>query len=275
MIIAVISPHTRHNGNTITSSLLALGLGSMNKKVLLTHSNAISNSFYTYFGLEQYEDKTTTPTQLVKLLREGAIQPEAISDYCKEINDGVFLFTNNKTNFSDEDMLEFSDFVMQLSDYDFIIYDIENTESPTASAVLKNADVVIINVTQSILELQELKNIKENLMKRCKGKQVVLVCNKFSSVIGKEKDISKSIGEKTECQVIHYNPWIPFACNSGKLIDLYKTIKSKGLKVIELDKDILRLSTLISKAKIRVSKQKLNKNNISTSNTKVGGAAND
>lgn len=273
MIVAVISPHTSHNGNTITSSLLALGLGSMNKKVLLTHSNAISNSFYTYFGLEQYEDKTTTPTQLVKLLREGAIQPEAISDYCKEINDGVFLFTNNKTNFSDEDMFEFSDFVMQLSDYDFVIYDMEDIETRTASAVLKQADVVILNVTQSILELQELKSIKESIKKRCKGKQIVLVCNKFSSVIGKEKDISKMIGEKAECQVIHYNPWVPFACNSGKLIDLYKTIRGKGLKVIELDKDILRLSTLISKAKIKVSKQKLTKN--TNDSSKTGGAVND
>lgn len=274
MIVAVISPHTRHNGNTITSSLLALGLGSMNKKVLLTHSNAISNSFYTYFGLEQYEDKTTTPTQLVKLLREGAIQPESISDYCKEVNDGVFLFTNNKTNFSDNDMFEFSDFIMQLSDYDFIIYDVNDMESPTAVEVLKCADVVVVNLTQSILELQEFKDIKENVMKRCRGKKVILVCNKFSGVIGKSKDVAKLIGEKADCNVIHYNPWIPFACNNGKLLDLYKTIKGKGSKIIELDKDIVRLVTLISKAKIAVSKQKLSKLS-SVRSKKDGGAVSD
>lgn len=278
MIVAVISPHTSHNGNTITASLLALGLGSMNKKVLLTHSNAISQSFYTYFGLEQYEDKTTTPTQLVKLLREGAIQPEAISDYCKEVTDGVFVFTNNKTNFSDNDMYEFSDFIMQLSDYDFIIYDINNLDTPTATEVLKNADVVIMNLTQSILELQEFSAMKESLMKRCKNKQVILVCNKYSGIAGKQKDISKMINEKADSNVIHYNPWIQYACNNGKLLDLYKTIKGKGDKLIELDKDILRLATLVSKAKIMVSKQRLNKGSSSSTTgkaTKDGGAVND
>ncbi len=278
MIVAVISPHANHNGNTITSSLLALGLGNMNKKVLLTHSNAISNSFYTYFGLEQYEDKTSTPTQLVKLLREGAIQPEAISDYCKEINDGVFVFTNNKPNFSDEDMFEFSDFVVQLSDYDFIVYDINDMESPTAVEVLKNADTVVINLTQSILELEDFKEIKEDIMKLCKGKQVVLVCNKYSSVTGKVKEISKIIEEKATCNVIHYNPWISYACNNGILVDLFKMIKSKGSKLIELNKDIIRLSTLIAKSKIAVTKQKLNNSrnkNIKDKKGKDGGAVND
>ena len=80
MVISVMSPHTSGNGTTTTALLLALGLGNMKKKVLLTHTDSVSESFYTYLGLQQFEDKTSTPTQMVKLLREGAIQSEDISD---------------------------------------------------------------------------------------------------------------------------------------------------------------------------------------------------
>lgn len=259
MIVSVISPHTTGNGNTITSMLLALGIGSMNKKVLLTHTDAISDSFYTYLGLEQYEDKTTTPTQLVKLLREGAIQPEEISDYCKNINDGVFVFTNNKTNFTEDDMYAFSDFVLQLSDYDFIIYDVNNLETETSKMVIKKSDIVVFNLTQSIMELKEFKRQQDEFMKMCKGKQVILVCNKYSSTAGKDTDISKYLGLKTRCNVINYNPWVVNVCNSGRMLELYKTIRTKGVKVLELDKDISRLSTIVAKAKIATIKERAKK----------------
>ena len=104
MIVAVMSPQTEGNGNTITSIFLALGLATSNKKVLLKHTNPNSGSFYKYLGLEQYEDKTTTPTQLVKLLRQGAIQPEEITDYCKHAFDGLDVFTTKQTSFTDKDM---------------------------------------------------------------------------------------------------------------------------------------------------------------------------
>ena len=76
MVVAVISPHTHNNGNTMTSILTALGLAELKKTVLLTHTCARSDAFYQYLGLNSYEDKTSTPTQLVKLMREGAIKPE-------------------------------------------------------------------------------------------------------------------------------------------------------------------------------------------------------
>lgn len=256
MIVSVMSPHTRGNGNTVTSMFLGLGLASMNKKVLLTHTNPTSDAFYRYLGLEQYEDKTSTPTQLVKLLRQGAIQPEEITDYCKHIYDGLDAFTTNETNFSEEDMYAFSDYMLSLSTYDFIIYDVNNLDSNTAQMVVKNSDLIIFNLTQSIMELEEFKSQDKEYMKICKDKQIVLVCNKFDKTAGKDKDITKFLEFKTRCNTISYNPWVINACNTGRIIDLYKTIKSKGIKVIELDKDIQRLATMVSKSKIAITKKR-------------------
>lgn len=268
MIVSVMSPHTKGNGSTVTSMFLALGLASMNKKVLLTHTDPNSEAFYKYLGLEQYEDKTSTPTQLVKLLRQGAIQPEEITDYCKHIYDGVDAFTTNQTSFLEEDMYAFSDYMLSLSTYDFIIYDVSNLESETAQMVVKNSDIIVFNLTQSVMELEEFNSNKKEYLKICKDKQIILVCNKFDKTAGNDKDITKHLGFKTRCNTISYNPWVINGCNTGRIIDLYKTIKSKGIKVIELEKDIQRLATMVSKSKISITKSR---NKLKAGQGKVGG----
>ena len=141
MVVSVISPHCEGNGNTTTALLLALGLGNMKKKVLITHTDSISNSLYMYLGLQQFEDKTSTPTQLVKLLREGAIQSDAIPDYCKNISDNVYAFTNNKSIFTDDDMETLSEYLVEHSDFDFLVFDMNNGESATAKYILEKSDI--------------------------------------------------------------------------------------------------------------------------------------
>ena len=182
MLVAVLSPHAHGNGNTVSSILLALGLGNMKKKVLLTHTDNVSESFNLYLGLQQFEDKTSTPTQMVKLLREGAIQPEAISDYCKNVADNVYVFTNVKSNFSDEDMRTLSEYLVEHSDFDYIVYDFNSFETETAEFILKKADVVVLNVTQSYKELDDFKAESKKYAKMLMGKKMVLVCNKYNSI---------------------------------------------------------------------------------------------
>lgn len=274
MIVSVMSPHCEGNGNTTTALFLALGLGNMKKKVLLTHTDSISDSLYTYLGLQQFEDKTSTPTQMVKLLREGAIQSEAISDYCKNISDNVFVFTNNKTNFSNEDMRVLSEYLIEQSDFDYIIYDVNNLNTETANYVLRKSDIVVLNVTQSYMELDAFKNDMVKYSKLFKGKKIVLVCNKYSSVAGKDKEVIARLGlkppkllskgksspleieNKTSCNVIHYNPWIIMSSNNGNFLSLYKYIKSKNSKVAELQSDINRLAVSVTKIRIANLKAK-------------------
>lgn len=256
MIISVISPHCEGNGNTTVSLFLSLGLGAMKKKVLLTHTDAISNSLYMYLGLQTFEDKTSTPTQMVKLLREGAIQSEAIPDYCKNIADNTYLFTNNKNNFSEEDMRTFSEYLVEHSDFDYIVYDFNNLESSTAEYILDKTDIVILNFTQSFIELDKFKKEIKKYTKMFAGKKMMLVCNKYNPVISKDKDIIKRLGLKAPCHVIHYNPWIVMASNGGQLLTLFKNIRAKNSKVIELNSDIIHLAATVSKIRIANLKAK-------------------
>ena len=258
MVVSVISPHCEGNGNTTTALLLALGLGNMKKKVLITHTDSISNSLYMYLGLQQFEDKTSTPTQLVKLLREGAIQSDAIPDYCKNISDNVYAFTNNKSIFTDDDMETLSEYLVEHSDFDFLVFDMNNEESATAKYILEKSDIVILNFTQSFIELDKFTEKKEKYMKMFSGKKLVLVCNKFHSTAGKDVDVTKRLGVKAPCNVIHYNPWLTNGCNSGTLLTIYKYIKLKDARVVELSNDIARLASNVVKIKIAILKARQN-----------------
>lgn len=256
LVVSVLSPHCSANGNTVTSVFLALGLGNMRKKVLLAHTDAISDSLYMYLGLHQYEDKTSTPTQMVKLLREGAIPAEDIPDYCKKIYDNTYAFTNNSSNFEDTDMLTFSKYLIEHSDFDYIIYDFNNFDSETANYALKKSDVVVINLTQSFRELDEFKANSQKYAKMFAGKKIILVCNKYNSIISTDKDVAKRIGVKAPVQIIHYNPWIVYGCNHGTLLDICQNIKKNNHKVVELRSDINRLATAVSKIRLQSLKAK-------------------
>lgn len=271
MVISVISPHCGGNGNTVTALFTALGLGNMKKKVLLTHTDSVSNSLYAYLGLQQFEDKTSTPTQMVKLLREGAIQSEAIPDYCKNVADNVYVFTNNKSNFGSEDMLTFSEYLVDHSDFEYIIYDFNSVESETAKYILGKSELIILNFTQSYSELDDFKNQSTKYMKMFSGKKIVLVCNKYSSVAGKDREVPKRLGVKAPISVIHYNPWVILGCNSGQLLTIYKNIRAKNSKVAELNSDINRLASVVAKIRINNLKAKQQEKKLNTTKNTVGG----
>lgn len=250
MLVSVMAPHCENNGNTTTAILLALGLGGMKKKVLLTHTDNISNSFYTYLGLHQFEDKTSTPTQMVKLLREGAIQSDAIQDYCKNVTENVYVFTNNKNNFTDSDMETFSKFLVENSDFEYLIYDFNNFESETAKYILKNSEVIIINLTQSKIELNNFKTEIEKYKKIFAGKKIMLVVNNWEQIIGKDIDVTKEIKVVGRPSIIHHNPYITKMSNEGKLLDLYTYVKRKDSRLAELNGDINKLASNLMRIKI-------------------------
>ena len=281
MVISVISPHCTGNGNTTTAILLALGLGYMRKKVLLTHTDNISESLYTYLGLHTLEDKTSTPTQLVKLLRDGALEGDAIPDYCTNLTDNTYVFTNNKTNFEEDDMQALCSYIIEHSDFDYIVFDFNDEFTETSKYVLEHSDVVVLNFTPSVLEIDKFKKDMVKFSKMYAGKKVVLVCNKYSSIICKDKDIPKRLGVKAPCNIIHYNNYIVKMSNNGSFLTLVQKARMKIPEVIEISNDMNRLATVISKIRIaslkrsqEEKKEQLSRRNkpIDSENGEDGGA---
>lgn len=257
MIISVMSPHTTNNGSTTTALLLAMGLASMKRKVFISHTSERSDAFATYLGLKIYEDRTSTPAQLVKLLREGAINPEDIPDYCKQVVDFLDVFTNTSTNFTSDDMSSLLDFVLDSSTHDFKVIDIDcDLNSKISKSVLKKSGIVVINVSQSILELDKFVKMKQEIMKVCGGKKIVLVCNKFDGFVMKDKIITSKLDLNTRLMVIRRNVFVDWGINSGNLVQVYKYLRLGDTRVYDVAKDVSLLATTVAKLKVKLSTEK-------------------
>lgn len=257
MLISVFSPHTTNNGNTVSSVLLAMGLADMKRNIILTHTEPSSPSFYKYMGLSEVEDKTCTPTQLVKLLKQGAIKPDEILDYCKQVNEHLYAFTSNSEVFVESDMHVMLEFLCDNKVAEYTVVDIDSSyTSENADLILRKSDVIVLNFNPSYLEVDKFNAIKDRILKICKGKVVLLLCNRYTSSACKLKEFSAKLGANTRCYVLHNNGYIPWGCNEGKLYEIYKKAKIKDYRAVELNADIVSLTKAIGKIKIIKNKKK-------------------
>ncbi len=257
MLISVFSPHTTNNGNTVSSILMAMGLSDMKRNIILTNTEPNSPAFYQYMGLVSVEDKTCTPSQLVKLLRQGAIKPDEILDYCKQVNEYLYCFTSNNSAFSKEDMRVMLEYICDNKVSEYTIVDIDSDyTSENASLVLSKSDVVVLNFSASYLEVCEFNAMKEKIVKVCKNKIVIILCNGYTDSAFKLKDFSTRLGTTAGCYILHQNKYIQWGCNNGKLYELFKKVKIKDFRTVELNKDILNITKAISKINIEKKKKK-------------------
>lgn len=256
MNIAVISPMAKNSGNTTLAMLIALDLAHKGKKICLTHTSSLSMAFYNYFSLKTFEDKTTTPSLIVKLLKEGGVQPEEVSDYCKKIDDNLELFCNESTAFTKEDMNFMLSYLATKFPSDYVIFDVdagqyEFTTNEIVEKTLKLSDIVIINITQSINQLQYIKEIKDKMMSLLGNKPILVVINKFCDIQSTIKETAAWMGVKkpNNWLLLRYNPWIGWATNHGQLLTLYKKMVEKDMRVVDIAADLNKISTCIMKVK--------------------------
>lgn len=250
MRIAVISPHTSNNGNTTLAMLIGFQLSSTGKSTCIGHIKPISNSFYSYLGLEGYEDKTSTPSQIVKLIKEGGLSGDDVHDYCKKIADDYEAFTNNAANFEIEDMKYMLEYMAKSFPHENVVFDIDDNNIEHMKSVVDLCDVVVLNITQSITELNNFRDNKDEYADILMGKPIVTVINKYNSIKCNMKDVAKMIGTKKPSNwvVLHENPWINWGTNAGMLSLVFTNIKKKDARVIELNSELDSIVKLISKA---------------------------
>lgn len=257
MRVGVISPHSQHNGVTTLSMLIALSLGDTGKKTCITHINPISFCFYKYLNFLGYQDKTSTPSQIVKILREGELSKDDVSDYCKQVDENVEAFTNNASNFTQEDMDFMIKYMAQDFPHEHVVFDIDSDNMEQIQNTIKYVDVIVLNITQSVNELEQFKEKREEYAKLFEGKQLVVVVNRFNSAKSTLKEAAHWMGIKkpNNWVVLHENPWISWAINHGKLNVLFRQIKAKDKRVIELASDLSKINSTI----LRASREKKNR----------------
>ena len=257
MIISVVSPLGRRVGNSVTSLLLAHALADTKRHTFVTHTSAKSKAYEGYLGLSAFEDKTSTPSQLVKLMREGAIQSKEIGDYCSTVYDFLDVFTTTNTNFTEDDKEQLVDFLVSSEKhYDYMVFDVEDMDSDTSRLALRHSDIIILNVTDNVVDLKTISDMQQELANLCSGKKVVLSVSNYDAKVVKLKDIPKHTGLNTNCQPIRKNSWLKWACNNGKLTYVFSQGRSKDADVLEVYKDSVALASAVNKAKIAISKGK-------------------
>jgi hypothetical protein len=239
LIISVTSPVHGQAGNTTAALLISLLLAKEHhKSVCLTHLSPQSSAFYTYLGHDGLEDKTCSPSQVAKLLREGAIEPRDMSDYCMRVCENLDIFSNNSKSFSVEDMELTQRFILENMPHDFIVVDVDiNTTEPLAKLALDKSALTVVSLTQSL-------NVEERyaeVFPEKPGHKTLFLCNHYSPDVGSVVAFAKAVKAKPrDCCTLHHSALLMKLANTGKMPDIIPLAKT--LPLPDIDGDFRKLA---------------------------------
>ena len=257
MNIAVISPASANCGTTTIASFIALELGARGKKTCLTHTSPKSSSMLGYFGFdEDDEDKTANPSRMVRMLKEGILKREEISEYCRPVNNTTEIYSANDANFNHEDMNYALEYIVNTFPHDFVVFDIDNKDfdNDNVKLVLGKCDFVILVIEQSLYELNHFKDCYKKIERYIKGKPQMMVVNRYNPVIGKVNDFADALGikniKKTSSWLyLRYNPYITKYEINGKIQSLHTAMRTNDSRIIEISSDVKNIVNRIMKFK--------------------------
>lgn len=257
MNIAVISPASANCGTTTIASFIALELGARGKKTCLTHTSPKSSSMLGYFGFdEDDEDKTANPSRMVRMLKEGILKREEISEYCRPVNNTTEIYSANDANFNHEDMNYALEYIVNTFPHDFVVFDIDTKDfdNDNVKLVLSKCDFVILVIEQSLYELNHFKDGYKKIERYIKGKPQMMVVNRYNTVIGKVNDFADALGIKnirktSSWLYLRYNPYITKYEINGKIQSLHTAMRTNDSRIIEISSDVKNLVNRIMKFK--------------------------
>ena len=257
MNIAVISPASANCGTTTIASFIALELGARGKKTCLTHTSPKSSSMLGYFGFdEDDEDKTANPSRMVRMLKEGILKREEISEYCRPVNNTTEIYSANDANFNHEDMNYALEYIVNTFPHDFVVFDIDTKEfdNDNVKLVLGKCDFVILVIEQSLYELNHFKDGYKKIERYIKGKPQMMIVNRYNPVIGKVNDFADALGIKnirktSSWLYLRYNPYITKYEINGKIQSLHTAMRTNDSRIIEISSDVKNIVNRIMKFK--------------------------
>lgn len=257
MNIAVISPASANCGTTTIASFIALELGARGKKTCLTHTSPKSSSMLGYFGFdEDDEDKTANPSRMVRMLKEGILKREEISEYCRPVNNTTEIYSANDANFNHEDMNYALEYIVNTFPHDFVVFDIDTKDfdNDNVKLVLGKCDFVILAIEQSLYELNHFKDGYKKIERYIKGKPQMMVVNRYNPVIGKVNDFADALGIKnirktSSWLYLRYNPYITKYEINGKIQSLHTAMRTNDSRIIEISSDVKNIVNRIMKFK--------------------------
>ncbi len=263
MNISVLSPQAHNTGNTTLAILVALEMANRGNKVCLTHANSESASFYEYFNLRNFEDKTSTPSLVVKLLKENAIVKDEIHHYCKKVTENLEVFSNNSKNFTSEDMQYMLKYIGTNFPHDHIVFDIDIgiydiPGNAVTRDIILNSDIVVLSMSQAVQRLRVFETRKKDILEVIGKKPIVVVINKFNEISASVKEVAQWMGIKkpNNWLLMRYNPWVDWGTNHGQIVHVFEQMKKRDTRVIDVATDLEKIGGVISKISIEKGNRK-------------------
>lgn len=258
MRIAVISPYANHTGKTTMAMLIGMELAKSSKKVCMCHTKPIGHEVYDYLGINTYTDKTSTPSQIVKVLKEGEISADSASDYCKDVNEKFEVFTNNFTNFTADDMQYMLEYIIKSFPHEHVIVDINNDDVEYNKKIIAMCDVCLLVINQDIADAKNFAAHREDFVKLVGEKPVITIINRYNSTKGTLAELAKWMGIKKPngWVVLHDNPWIAWGTNHGKIEQVHRLAVRKDARVVDIKSELSKIAVTIMRAKSLGDKKK-------------------
>lgn len=248
-----MSPHTTKNGNTTVAALLAFELSLRNRKVCLTHVKTKSNAFFSYFNINNEDDKTANPIQICNLIKEGGLRKNDISDYCKSLTENLELFSLNSNELEQNSFIDVIEFISTSFPHDYTVFDMDNNDlgSEECKTILKNCDCIIYILSQNSTEYESFKENKRIYKHWMNLIPHIVVVNQYNGIIGTLDDVACGIGLKKAKKWIKIsdNPYLAWGTSHNKLLTIFKFMQNRDHRLVDVDSDIKNLVNSIMKVK--------------------------
>ena len=259
---------------------MSMNIACTRKRVCLIHANKVSPEFKKYLGLKEIENSMSMD-QVARLIRGEALQAQQLKNYSRQIDDIDFLdvISNNDDNLSQENMNIIRDFIINQDIYDYVVIDLDlEFNNPTAKDILKKTNIVILNIGHSLKEADKFKKIEKDFKKMVNNAPILRVVSKYNETAGRLQDFDRYIGntgivktdnilgklniQKPISFKIHYNAFLTWGTNNNKLPMVFKNIRNKDNRIVEVSNDLNELMTYIYKNSVVVQRLKNEKRTV-------------
>ncbi len=236
MIIAFWSTH--HGQSATTTNMLSVGLCTalQYKLHVLLASAQSSNSHLREYLLPEFKREVTSTRRnsndLMRLARNGLLQPQSISNYTTPILKSALLDVLSGMSLEEKSSDEINVFKaileMSKSTYDVVLLDVHSgLNKHYVESILKFSDIVVVNISQNMELIDTARKVQAELNDDIKKSLFICVGNYEDASKLNVRQIGKLLSTKSVMAIPRYAPLIDMM-NTGNTLEFFGRHYYKG-----------------------------------------------
>lgn len=228
-----------HGQTATTSNMISIALMTALEyrlKVLITHNHFEMSTLESsliemkYLNNEAIELSDNGIDALARFLKSSKLDKDNIVNYTTNILtkklDMLMGTTHTHKDLYMNDLNNVINQILSLAQefYDIVLIDVSSGKNELSNKILKNSDIIVVNLNQNINVLNEFFENYKEIMDKC----IFLIGRYDSNSRINKKNIMRKYGLKKNISVIPYNIEFSDACSEGKAVDFFlKNVSAK------------------------------------------------